>query len=91
VTENPVRLRRAWCHDARMPSPDGFEYTVRANGTVLISHHGRSATTVRGARAAEFLSEVEDGDEQEVMARWTGQYRHGNERTAKNHPRNARR
>jgi len=25
------------------------------------------------------------------MARWTGQYRRGNERTAKNHPRNAHR
>ena len=25
----------------------------------------------------------------QVMARWTGQYRRGNERTAKNHPRNA--
>lgn len=86
-----MRLRQARCHDAGMPNPEGFDYTVRADGTVLISHHGRAATTVRGARAAEFLAEVEDDDEQEVMARWTGQYRHGNERTAKNHPRNARR
>lgn len=74
-----------------MPSPHGFDYTVRADGTVLISHHGRIVTTVRGARAAAFLAEAEGGDDQEVMARWTGQYRHGNERTAKNHPRNARR
>ena len=48
-------------------------------------------TAVRGGRAAAFLAEVERGDPQEVMARWTGHYRHGNERTAKNHPRNARR
>jgi hypothetical protein len=48
-------------------------------------------TTVRGGRAATFLAEVEQGDPQQVMARWTGQYRHGNERIAKNHPRNARR
>lgn len=74
-----------------MPDPEGFDYTVRADGTVLISHHGRSATTVRGSRAAAFLAEVEDGDDQEVMARWTGQYRRGNERMAKNHPRNAHR
>lgn len=79
------------CHDAGMPSPDGFAYVVRADGSVLISHRGRAATTVRARRAAMFLAEVEEGDPQEVMARWTGQYRRGNERTAKNHPRNARR
>jgi hypothetical protein len=48
-------------------------------------------TAVRGGRVAAFLAEVEQDDPQEVMARWTGQYRHGNERNAKNHPRNARR
>ncbi|MGN9911088.1 hypothetical protein ACTMTJ_26370 [Phytohabitans sp. LJ34] len=72
-----------------MAGPDGFEYSVRADGTVLIRHRGRPATTVRGGRAAEFLAEVEEGDPQQVMARWTGQYRRGNERTAKHHPRNA--
>ena len=74
-----------------MPAPEGFDFTVRADGSVSISHHGRAATTVRGGRVAAFLAEVEQGDPQEVMARWTGNYRRGNERTAKNHPRNARR
>ena len=83
-------VRTAGCHDAGMPGPEGFDYAVRADGSVLISHRGRAATTVRGGRATEFLAEVEQNDPQEVMARWTGQYRHGNERTAKNHPRNAR-
>ena len=47
---------------------------------------------VRGGRAAAFLAEVrQDDDPQQVMARWTGQYRRGNERTANNHPRNAHR
>jgi hypothetical protein len=55
---------------------------------VVITHHGRPATTLRGDRAARFLAEVEGGDPQEVMARWTGNYRRGNERTARNHPRN---
>jgi hypothetical protein len=72
-----------------MPGPDGFEYSVRADGSVLISHRGRVATTLRGGRAAEFLDHVEHDDPQLVMARWTGQYRRGNERTAKLHPRNA--
>ena len=71
-----------------MPAPNGFDFTVRGDGSVNITHHGRPATTLRGGRAAEFLAEVEGGDEQEVMARWTGNYRRGNERQARNHPRN---
>ncbi|WP_020391023.1 hypothetical protein [Kribbella catacumbae] len=63
-----------------MSSPDG---------TVRITHHGKPATVLRGARAAEFLAEVDD-DPQEVMARWTGNYKRGNERMGKNHPRNRR-
>jgi hypothetical protein len=71
-----------------VPAPNGFDYTMRGDGSVVITHHGRPATTLRGPRAAEFVAEVESGDEQEVMARWTGNYRHGNERQARNHPRN---
>lgn len=72
-----------------MAAPEGFAHTTTADGTVHITHRGRNATTLRGGRAARFLAEVEAGDPQEVMARWTGNYRRGNERTAKNHPRNA--
>jgi hypothetical protein len=70
-----------------MPAPHGFAYEERSDGSVVITHHGRPASTLRGPRAQEFLAEVDD-DPQGVMARWTGNYRHGNERTAKNHPRN---
>ncbi|MDG4783046.1 hypothetical protein O7614_25620 [Micromonospora sp. WMMD961] len=70
-----------------MGAAAGFRYVQRADGTVVITHHGRVAGALRGARAAEFLAEVDD-DPQLVMARWTGNYRHGNERTAKQHPRN---
>ena len=69
-------------------SPEGFGFEVRSDGTVLIRHHGRPATTLRKAAAAKFLAEVEAGDEQEVMARVTGNYKRGNERVARNHPRN---
>lgn len=55
---------------------------------VAITHHGKRATVLRGARAAEFLSDVERGDPQLLMARVTGNYRRGNERTAQRHPRN---
>ncbi len=76
-----------------MPAPEGFDYDVRG-GEVVISHRGRRATVLRGPAAARFLADVEDSsepDSHELMARVTGNYRRGNERTAKNHPRNARR
>jgi hypothetical protein len=76
------------CHNRVVAKPEGFDYRVRADGSVVIAHRGRAATTLRGGRAATFLAEVERDDPQEVMARWTGNYRRGNERTARNHPRN---
>ncbi|MEU9003995.1 hypothetical protein [Streptomyces sp. NPDC048551] len=73
-----------------MPKPHGFSYEIRNDTTVLITHLGRAAATLRGGRATAFLAEVERGDAQLVMARWTGSYKFGNERTARNHPRNQR-
>jgi hypothetical protein len=73
-----------------MPSPFGFAYTQRGDGTVVITHRGRAAGTLRGGRAQRFLTAVESGDAQLVMARWTGAYKFGNEGTARNHPRNQR-
>ena len=67
---------------------NGFAYDVQRGGDVVITHHGKRATVLRGARAAEFVDEVEAGDAQQVMARWTGNYKRGNERTASAHPRN---
>ncbi|MEU6983449.1 hypothetical protein ABZ946_08480 [Streptomyces sp. NPDC046324] len=71
-----------------MPQPQGFSHEQRADGTVVITHRGRTAGTLRGGRAEKFLAEVASGDAQLVMARWTGAYKFGNERTARNHPRN---
>lgn len=71
-------------------APEGFAYVARG-AEVRISHRGRLATTLRGPAADRFLAEVEDDDPQELMARVTGNYKHGNERTAKQHPRNQRR
>lgn len=72
-----------------MPAPHGFDYVLRGDD-VVIRHHGQVATTLRGARARTFLDEVSDQDPQELMARVTGNYRRGNERQARNHPRNRR-
>jgi len=62
-----------------MGRPTGFDYH-RRGAEVLITHHGRPATTLRGRRAADFLQDVESGDPQELMARLTGNYKRGNER-----------
>ena len=69
-------------------SPSGFRFEERGGGVVIVTHHGRHAATLRGGRAEAFLSEVGAGDEQLVMARWTGNYKRGNERVAREHPRN---
>ncbi|MEU6248989.1 hypothetical protein [Glycomyces sp. NPDC047010] len=73
-----------------MSAASGFSHRERGDGTVVILHRGRAAATLRGARAAKFLAELDAGDPQLVMARWTGAYKFGNERTARNHPRNQR-
>ena len=70
-----------------MPRPEGFAHTTHGDD-VVITHHGRRAGVLRGPAAAMFLLDVERGDAQLLMARVTGNYRHGNERTASRHPRN---
>ena len=72
-------------------TPEGFTFRVRKNGEVELLHHDRPAGVLRGRAAARFLIDVASDDPQELMARLTGNYRHGNERTAQDHPRNRRR
>ncbi|MBD3942339.1 hypothetical protein IF188_11580 [Microbacterium sp. NEAU-LLC] len=60
-------------------TPGGFEFTVFGD-RVEVRHHGRRAATLRGGTAQKFLADVETADPQHVMARVTGQYKHGNER-----------
>lgn len=71
-----------------MGAPSGFAWTQRKNGEIVITHDGRDATVLRGRKAAEFLADANDGDDQELMARITGNYKRGNERQARQHPRN---
>lgn len=68
--------------------PHGFAWTRRKNGEVIIEHDGRRAAVLRGRKAEDFVDDVAVGNEQEVMARATGNYKHGNERESRNHPRN---
>ncbi|MEO8103185.1 MAG: hypothetical protein ABI790_11695 [Betaproteobacteria bacterium] len=78
-----------------MPSPDnpdlGFTFHMRRTGEVQLLRRGKIAGTLRGSAAAEFLVEMQscaDSEAQQIMARLTGNYKHGNERQAIAHPRN---
>ncbi len=75
------------------PHDLGFTYRVRKNGEVEIFHRGRLASTLRGFDANDFRQEAPDettAEAQQLMARVTGNYKHGNERAAAQHPRNRR-
>lgn len=87
VRKNPIPQSESADHDL------GFTFRRKKSGEVEILHRGKLASTLRGADALDFVSEVESGefaDGQQLMARVTGNYKHGNERTAMNHPRNRR-
>ena len=68
----------------------GFTVEARAN-EITIFHHGRRAAVLRGREADRFRSKLErlsQAELQQLMARLTGNYKRGNERVAKRHPRN---
>ena len=62
--------------------PSGFDWTRRKSGDVVITHHGREATVLRGVKADRFVADLgaTDDDGQALMARLTGNYKRGNER-----------
>lgn len=69
----------------------GFVYRRLKSGDVEILRNGRIALTLRGIVAEGFLEDSSDMDEAEIqhlMARLTGNYKRGNEKVARNHPRN---
>jgi hypothetical protein len=71
----------------------GFTWRQRKSGDVEILQRGRLASTLRGNDAADFLAEANGSeliDLQPLMARITGNYKHGNESLAAEHPRNRR-
>jgi hypothetical protein len=71
----------------------GFAFRKLKNGEVHISHRGKHVTTLRGHAAIDFVMEIENAsfdEQQQLMARETGNYKRGNERLASQHPRNHR-
>jgi hypothetical protein len=60
-----------------------FTWAANKDGLVRISWQGRVVTTLAGKRATRFLEQVEHADEdaeQLLLARVTGNFKHGNER-----------
>lgn len=71
----------------------GFRFDRRNCGERTILRRGSKAVVLRGIAAQEFLTSAESlspADLQQLMARLTGNYKRGNERTARSHPRNRR-
>lgn len=71
----------------------GFTARVETGG-VSIFYRGRKATTLRGSKAVELkhaLAKRPPAELQQLMARLTGNFKRGNERVARNHPRNLKR
>ena len=65
---------------------DVFTHRVTKGGKVLISWQGRPVTTVAGKPAERLIGRLEHADRREVqhlLARATGNFRHGNEREGK--------
>jgi hypothetical protein len=63
-----------------------FSYRATKSGTVLISWNGKTVTTLKGKPAEAFLAKVEGADThaaQLVMAKATGHFKHGNERSSR--------
>ena len=70
----------------------GFSYDEEAGSEVKIFHKGRFATVLRNLAATKFLAEmlvISFSEQQQMMARVTGNYKRGNERNARKHPRNS--
>ena len=61
----------------------GFTYTERKSGDIVISRDGTVVVTLRGAGATKFRRSLERLGPQQAMARVTGNYKRGNERTGK--------
>ena len=75
--DNPV--------DKRGVLNDGiFSYRINKDKKVFILWYGRHVTTLSGRKAESFISSIENKDGKEaqlIMAKATGNFKHGNEKT----------
>ena len=67
-----------------------FSFQRKKDGTVTISRSGRVVNVLRGAAAQHFLAKADGAlfaAQQQLMARVSGNYKHGNEPLATVHSR----
>jgi hypothetical protein len=70
-------------NDPLMHKP--FSYQCLKNESVQIFHKGKLATTLSTTAAHKFMARIErldEAEQQQLMARVTGQFKFGNERVA---------
>jgi len=63
-----------------------FDFTESRNGVVQISYKGKVVTTLKGNDAAKFSAKASNclgTDRQLLMAKATGQFKYGNEKSSK--------
>jgi hypothetical protein len=67
--------------DQKSQQDEVFDYQVTKDGKVLIYWNNRLVTTLANQKAQKFLNQIrQDGsDEQLIMARFTGNFKRGNE------------
>jgi hypothetical protein len=68
----------------------GLSYRASKSGSVFIERCGRVVTDLRKGAARDFLGDIDGAcfeEGQMLMARYTGNYKRGNERPARLHPR----
>jgi hypothetical protein len=65
-----------------------FTYRVTKNDTVIIDWNGRTVSTLKGKDAEKILLKInqasDDKEIQLILAKVTGNFKRGNERTSKN-------
>lgn len=61
---------------------DPFDYRITKDGRILVSRGGRMIVTIAGSQAERLVGLLgeDEREDQELLARATGNYRRGNER-----------
>ena len=73
-----------WCRTAGAPTlnPEEPDYRITKCGLVIIGRGGRTVMELGGRQAAALILELGiDDTDQQLLARVTGNYRRGNERS----------
>lgn len=77
--DNPVDKRGRF-------DEENSTYRITKDKKVFISWHGKQVITLSGTKAEDFIIDIKDADSKEaqlIMAKVTGNFKHGNEKMFK--------